>query len=208
MEALGIEADLIRWTMSFMSDRQVKIILDGEVGEANSVDTGIPQGSPAAPILFATYLSGIFDEVERAVTGISGLSFVDDIGWWAEGEDDEAVATKLSAAAAASLDWGKRNGVASDHGKTEAAIFWRRKKGAEVKAKVKVGDNEIPVNKEATRLNGRVARLTTHSATSARRAAGPLPSELQEGRDGLHPVSRHVRSGAVVEGRGGPGYGR
>jgi len=31
MEALGIEPDLIRWTMSFMTDRQVKIALDGEV---------------------------------------------------------------------------------------------------------------------------------------------------------------------------------
>jgi len=65
IEALGIEADLIRWAMSFMSDRQVKIAQDGEVGKALPVDTGVPQGSPAAPILFVTYLSGIFDEVER-----------------------------------------------------------------------------------------------------------------------------------------------
>jgi len=35
------------------------------------------------PILFITYLSGIFDKV---VPGIRGLSFADDmIGWWAEG---------------------------------------------------------------------------------------------------------------------------
>ena len=32
MEALEVEPDLVRWTMSFMSDRQVKIALDGEVG--------------------------------------------------------------------------------------------------------------------------------------------------------------------------------
>jgi len=42
MEALGIEADLIRWTSSFMSDRQVKLVLDGKTGEASPVDTGIP----------------------------------------------------------------------------------------------------------------------------------------------------------------------
>jgi len=64
-----------------MSDRQVKIVLDGEVREANPVDTEIPQRSPAAPVFFTTYLSGTFDEVKRAVPGISGLSFVDDIGW-------------------------------------------------------------------------------------------------------------------------------
>jgi len=31
MEALEIEPDLIRWAGSFMSDRQVKLVLDGEV---------------------------------------------------------------------------------------------------------------------------------------------------------------------------------
>jgi len=91
MEELGVEADLIRWTMSFMSDRQVKLRLDGETGEPSAVDTGVPQGSPAAPILFVTYLSGIFEAVEQAVPGIRGLSFVDDIGWWADGRDEEAV---------------------------------------------------------------------------------------------------------------------
>ena len=61
------------------------------------MSTGIPQESPAAPVLFITYLSGIFHEVERAVPGIRGLSIVDDIGWWRDGE---AVAAKLRAAAA------------------------------------------------------------------------------------------------------------
>jgi len=63
--------------------------------EACAVTTACGQ-APAAPILFTTYPSGIFDEVEAAVPGIRGLSFVDDIGWWADGENDEAVAKKLS----------------------------------------------------------------------------------------------------------------
>lgn len=88
MEALGVEPDLIRWTCISLSDRQVKLVLDGKTGEVSPVDTGIPQGSPAAPILFVTYLSGIFDGVEAAVPCIRGLSFVDDISWWADGTDD------------------------------------------------------------------------------------------------------------------------
>jgi len=95
MQVLGIEPDLIRWTGSFMSDRQVKLVLDGQTGQANPVDTEILQGSPVAPILFTTYLSGIFDKVEAAVPGIWGLSFVDDISWWADTADNKAVAAKL-----------------------------------------------------------------------------------------------------------------
>jgi len=110
-----------------MSDRQVKLVLDGKTGEGNPVDTGIPQGSPVAPILFTTYLSGIFDKVEEAVPGIRGLSFVDDISWWADGTDSTAVAAKLSAAAAASIEWAAENGVAFDYGKTEAALFHKKR---------------------------------------------------------------------------------
>jgi hypothetical protein len=57
MEILDLEPDLIRWTDSFMTGRQVKLVLDGETGDASPVDTGIPQGSPVTPILFVTCLS-------------------------------------------------------------------------------------------------------------------------------------------------------
>jgi len=136
-----------------MSDRQVKLVLDGKTGKkANPVDTGIPQGSPVAPILFATYLSGIFDKVEAAVPGIRGLSFVEDISWWADGADSRAMAAKLSAAAAASIEWAVENGVAFDYGKTEAALFHKKRTAST--ATVSVGTNDIPFNKEATRWLG------------------------------------------------------
>ena len=136
MEELGLEADLIWWTMSFMSDRRVKMVLDGETRDENAVDTGVPQGSLAAPILLVTYLSGIFDEVERTATGISGLSFVNNNGWWAEGKIAEEVPDKLLLAAAVAIEWAGKNGMAFDHGKTEAAIFWRKKrKGTQKEAR-------------------------------------------------------------------------
>ena len=91
-------------------------------------------------------------EVEQAVPGVSGLSFVDDIGWWAAGKDEEEVAARLSAAAGASMDWAAQNGVTFDQGKTEAAIFWRSK--AVPTAMVKVGATLVLFNKEATRWLG------------------------------------------------------
>jgi len=116
------------------------------------VDTGIPQGSPVAPILFVTYLSGIFDEVEAAVPGVLGLSFVDDISWWVEGKNDEEVAAKLSEAAKAAAGWAARNGIAFDQGKTEAALFHKKRSAS--KATVAVGDRKVRFNKEATRWLG------------------------------------------------------
>ena len=40
-----------------MTGRKVKLVLDGKVGDVSPIDTGIPHGSPVAPILFVTYLS-------------------------------------------------------------------------------------------------------------------------------------------------------
>jgi len=131
---------------SYLSTRWV----DGD--RQTTAVSNIPRGSPAALILFVTYLSGISDEVEAAMPGIRGLSFVDDIGWWADWTDDEAVAAKLSEAAAAPIDWAASNGVAFDHGKMEAAIF-RRKETTPTET-VKVGTDTVPFNKEATRWLG------------------------------------------------------
>jgi len=168
MEALGIEADLIRWTCSFMTGRQIKLVLDGKTDETSPVDTGISQGSPAAPILFITYLSGIFDMVEVAVPGVHGLSFMDDIGWWADRSDEMAVAEKPSVAAAAAIEWAAGNGVAFHQGKTEAALFRRKTKTPT--AEVTVGANRVPFNRVAMRwlgvwLDSQLA-LKDHHATS------------------------------------------
>jgi len=201
MEALEIEPDLIRWTGSFMSDRQVKLVLDGETGKAYPVETGIPQGSPAAPILFVTYLSGIFDEVEAAVPGIRGLSFVDDIGWWADGADDEAVAANLSRAAEAAISWAEKNGVDFDQGKTEAAIF--RKKKTTPTATVTVGNSAVPFNKEATRWLGiwldSQLILKTHHATRLKEGRNAMIRLRRlAGRMGLAPVNcRKVMTACV-----------
>ena len=102
------------------------------------------------PVLFVTYLSGIFDEVEAAVPGVQGLSFADDISWWAEGKDDNEVTAKLTAAATALVEWATANGVAFDSGKTEAALFRKRKGKSAATAEVRVGADTVPFNKEAT----------------------------------------------------------
>ena len=85
--------------------------------------------------------------------GIHGLSFVDDIGWWGSGKDDREVAGKLSAAAKVAVEWAEGNRVSFDHGKTEAALFYRSRK-KRTTATVMVAPNAVPFNKEATRWLG------------------------------------------------------
>jgi hypothetical protein len=133
-----------------MTERQVKFVLDGETGQAHPVDTEIPQGSPVAPILFVTYLSGFFDEVEREVPGIRVLSFADDIVWWAEGSEEQE--EKLAEAAKAAIRWADNNGIAFDERKTEASLF--KRKGRPSPASIQVGNKSVSFNLEVTHWLG------------------------------------------------------
>ena len=107
-----------------------------------------------SPILFIIYLSGVFDVIERNVTGAQSLSFADDIGLLAPGHSVREVCEKLQKAAKAAIEWGHDNAVQFDAGKTEA-ILLTRKRGRELKdqiqrARVEVDGHCVPFNPEAT----------------------------------------------------------
>ena len=41
VDQLGVESDLIRWTESFVSDRKIRQVRNGQEGDDHEVDTGI-----------------------------------------------------------------------------------------------------------------------------------------------------------------------
>jgi ribonuclease HI len=158
MGELGIDGDLIRWTQSFLTGRRVRLVIDGHQGMEYSIRSGVPQGSPVSPILFAIYLSGIFGDIEQAVPGVRALSFADDIGILALGSSVDQVCERLQQAGQAAIAWGQDNAVQFDEDKTEAALF-TRKRGRQLreqvkKARIVIGAKRVPFNKEATRWLG------------------------------------------------------
>lgn len=73
---MRIDERLVKWTDSFMRDRKVIMSVDGEPME---VTTGLPQGSPTSPVLFAIYVADIHKAVEGQVEDSRGISFVDGV---------------------------------------------------------------------------------------------------------------------------------
>ena len=151
---------------------------------------GVTQGSPVEPILFTAYLSGIFDQVEAAYPGVQGLSFVDDVAWWADGKTEKEVAEALGKAATVALDWNGENRVTFDQAKTEAMFLSkRRRKPTET---VPVGDGEVPFNKQVARwlgvwIDSKITLKEHHSARmkSAWQAIGRI--RRLTGQAGLCP---------------------
>jgi len=141
-----------------MDDRKVIMSMDGEEGDSMDVEMGVPQGSPVPPVLFVIYLLGLFGQVEdkEKDCGSEGISFVDDVAWVVEGEDVGECTQRLERCAAETTNWAKNNACQFDIEKTEAMLFTRRRQNKEPKmnARVRVGDHEVPYNKDATRWLG------------------------------------------------------
>jgi hypothetical protein len=62
-----MDGDFIRETESFVSERTVEMIIEGNAMERHPVQAGVLQVSPVSPILFAIYTSGLIKWVEEYV---------------------------------------------------------------------------------------------------------------------------------------------
>jgi hypothetical protein len=158
MKVRQMDGDLMRWTETFLLERTVEMIIEGNAMERHPVEAGVPQGSPVSPILFAIYTAGLIKWVKEHASA-EGLSLVDDLGWVATGSDVNHVVTILERCAAKSVEWAIRRGLQFDSAKTEAALFKRRrghKKHLRPKltTKIRVGDGFIRFNRKPTRWLG------------------------------------------------------
>ena len=88
---LGVDPYLVRWADSFMQNGRIRLKMEGRTGAEHSIESGIPQGSPVRPVLFAVHISEMFGYVEERADA-KALSFVDDVAWWAEGRTETEVA--------------------------------------------------------------------------------------------------------------------
>jgi hypothetical protein len=53
MKVREIDGDLVRWMESFLSERTVEMIIEGNAIDRQPVEAEVPQGSPVSRILFA-----------------------------------------------------------------------------------------------------------------------------------------------------------
>jgi hypothetical protein len=54
-----VDGDLTRWTESFLFERTVEMIIEGNAMKRPRVQARVPQCSPVSPILFAILILGL-----------------------------------------------------------------------------------------------------------------------------------------------------
>ena len=57
----GIHGNVLRWIVSFLTNRRQKVVLPGGSPSWKNVTSGVPQGSILGPILFLVYVNDLPD---------------------------------------------------------------------------------------------------------------------------------------------------
>jgi ribonuclease HI len=206
MREIGLDEGLVGWVDSFMRDRRVRMVVDGQEGDEMEVTTGLPQGSPVSPILFAIYIAGVHGAVEEAVPGVRGLSFVDDVTWLAVGDSVGDVVGTLEESARQSGWWAADNAVRFEMSKTEAVLFTRNRRlwGQRQRMSVRVEGRDVPFTKEATRWLGiwldpglLMSDNRRKCIARARKAEAALRGLV--GRNGVPPAAARNLQTAIVQ---------
>src|SRR5215216_1677464 len=119
MTELRIPPAAIRWTETFLEDRQAALAFDQQQEEMTPIETGIPQGSPASPVLFLLYLRPLFDTLQRNHPLNKCPSYIDDICLMTQGTTAETNSRTLEDMAMTCFEWGQKNAVLFDDSKSE-----------------------------------------------------------------------------------------
>ena len=128
LKSYGISSQIFSLISSFLSNRQLQVVLEGKSSQEYPVNAGVPQGSILGPTLFLLYINDLPDDVICNIvinaddtTLYSKCDQASDL--WQQLE----LASELESDLGDTVDWGRKWLVDFKAGKTQLVSFDRPK---------------------------------------------------------------------------------
>jgi hypothetical protein len=101
LKAHGIKGMLLKWLMSYLKDRQQRVVINGATSDWGRIKAGVPQGSVLGPLLFLIFINDITHVVRHCKIRL----FADDTCLYIEVDEPEQAAAALNEDLTHIQDW-------------------------------------------------------------------------------------------------------
>lgn len=187
MRSFGICQELLEWTESFLTDRSIRVVLDGTMSDEYHLNAGVPQGSVLSPTLFLIFINDLLTLTNNEVHSFADDSTLSHSYYFNKRPSSAAVSSRRSEMVGSlngdlvMIDkWGVDNRVTFNARKTQTCLLSHRNHqdpidltmsgsvltgssnmdilGVSMNSKVLWGDHIVGVARDASRRLGFLRR--------------------------------------------------
>jgi hypothetical protein len=123
LKACGISGRLLDWLKDYLSNRQQRVIVNGESSEWGDINAGVPQGSVLGPLLFLIFINDITHVISRCSIRL----FADDTCLFIEVDDPDDAAEALNNDLHQLNEWATKWKVSFSPPKTKDLVISRKR---------------------------------------------------------------------------------
>ena len=137
LKSYGISGQIFGLISSFLSNRQLRVALDGKSSQEYPVNAGVPQGSILGPTLFLLYINDLPDDVICNI-----VIYADDTTLYSKCDQASdlwqqlELTSELESDLRDTVDWGRKWLVDCNAGKTQLVLFDRSKNTGAIDVKM------------------------------------------------------------------------
>ena len=148
----GISGQIFGLISSFLSNKQLRVVLDGKSSQEDPVNAGVPQGSILGPTLFLLYINNLPDDVICDIA-----IYADDTTLYSKCDRASdlwqhlELASELESDLRDTVDWGKKWLVDFNAGKTQLVSFDRSNNNGSIDVKM---DGSVLEEKSSVKMLG------------------------------------------------------